>query len=297
MADHIRGPKRSRRCTRRQRLTKTPSRTAGCRLVERLRALSLYPHRPLIHHPTTLRPGSLTPTAATAATQYERPLPGVSDWNAAYSLAASACPIPDRAGYAGQLWGVVGGVADDGCGRLRTRRPRMIARIWRGTVRAKECPAYAEYVRRNRYHQLQGTPGNRGAWLLWRVEDGHAEFITVSFWESRAAIEGFAGADIDKAVYYPERAVPSRARPDRPPLRGLRDSNSSRVRTACRHRCGEVASIPARGVPAVAGMRAFPATPPSSQIAGAQVLDESLEAFPSCPAMVASARGRHQLRR
>jgi hypothetical protein len=43
------------------------------------------------------------------------------------------------------------------------------------------------------------------------VEGGHAEFITVSFRESRAAIEGFAGPDIDKAVFYPEdEAVRSR---------------------------------------------------------------------------------------
>ena len=32
----------------------------------------------------------------------------------------------------------------------------------------------------------------------------HAEFITVSFWESRAAIEAFAGEDIEKAVFYPD---------------------------------------------------------------------------------------------
>ena len=50
----------------------------------------------------------------------------------------------------------------------------------------------------------QRTPGNRGAWLLWRVEGDHAEFITVSFWESRAAIEAFAGQDIEKAVFYPD---------------------------------------------------------------------------------------------
>jgi heme-degrading monooxygenase HmoA len=50
----------------------------------------------------------------------------------------------------------------------------------------------------------QRTPGNRGAWLLWRVEADRAEFITLSFWESPAAIEAFAGQDIDKAVFYPD---------------------------------------------------------------------------------------------
>ena len=47
----------------------------------------------------------------------------------------------------------------------------------------------------------QRTPGNRGA---WRVEGDQAEFITVSFWESRAAIEAFAGQDIEKAIFYPD---------------------------------------------------------------------------------------------
>ena len=50
----------------------------------------------------------------------------------------------------------------------------------------------------------QRTPGNCGAWLLWRVDGDRAEFITMSLWESRAAIEGFAGQDIDKAVFYPD---------------------------------------------------------------------------------------------
>jgi len=80
----------------------------------------------------------------------------------------------------------------------------MIARTWRGTVRAEDAPAYAEYVQQTGIAGYQGTPGNHGAWLLWHIEGGHAEFITVSFWESRAAIESFASPDIDKAVFYPE---------------------------------------------------------------------------------------------
>jgi heme-degrading monooxygenase HmoA len=36
------------------------------------------------------------------------------------------------------------------------------------------------------------------------VEGDRVEFITVSFWESRAAIEAFAGQDIEKAVFYPD---------------------------------------------------------------------------------------------
>lgn len=80
----------------------------------------------------------------------------------------------------------------------------MIARIWRGAVRAEDAAAYAVYVQRTGISGYRQTPGNRGAWALWRTEGDRAEFITVSLWESRQAIRAFAGDDIDKAVFYPE---------------------------------------------------------------------------------------------
>jgi len=80
----------------------------------------------------------------------------------------------------------------------------MIARIWRGAVRADDAAAYASYIQETGVEGYRKTPGNRGAWALWRVEGDRAEFVTVSFWESREAIEGFAGQDIEKAVFYPE---------------------------------------------------------------------------------------------
>ncbi len=80
----------------------------------------------------------------------------------------------------------------------------MIARIWRGAVRAEDVAAYAAYVQETGIAGYQRTPGNRGAWALWRVDGDRAEIVTVSMWESRSAIEGFAGQDIDQAVFYPE---------------------------------------------------------------------------------------------
>jgi heme-degrading monooxygenase HmoA len=80
----------------------------------------------------------------------------------------------------------------------------MIARIWCGVVRAQDAGAYAAYIGQTGLDGYQQTPGNRGAWLLRRIEGDLAEFITLSFWESRRAIEGFAGQDIERAVYYPE---------------------------------------------------------------------------------------------
>jgi hypothetical protein len=80
----------------------------------------------------------------------------------------------------------------------------MIARIWRGAVRTADASAYLDYVQKTGIDGYKGTPGNRGAWALSRVEGDRAEIVTISFWESRAAIEAFAGPDISRAVFYPE---------------------------------------------------------------------------------------------
>ena len=80
----------------------------------------------------------------------------------------------------------------------------MIARIWRGAVRAGDATAYANYIQQTGIEAYKATPGNRGAWLLWRADGEKAEIITLSFWDSREAIQGFAGQDIERAVFYPE---------------------------------------------------------------------------------------------
>jgi heme-degrading monooxygenase HmoA len=50
----------------------------------------------------------------------------------------------------------------------------------------------------------RSTPGNRGAWILRHDEGDRTEFITLTFWDSLEAIRGFAGDDIESAVFYPE---------------------------------------------------------------------------------------------
>lgn len=81
----------------------------------------------------------------------------------------------------------------------------MIARVWRGVVRTGDADHYAGYIRETGFDAYGKTDGNRGAWLLRRdLDDGLTEFVAYSLWESREAIEGFAGQDIETAVYYPE---------------------------------------------------------------------------------------------
>ncbi len=80
----------------------------------------------------------------------------------------------------------------------------MIARIWRGAVRAADADAYAAYIEGTGLAEYRATPGNRGAWLLRRVVGDRCEVVTLSFWDSLDAVRGFAGDDVDRAVFYPE---------------------------------------------------------------------------------------------
>jgi heme-degrading monooxygenase HmoA len=80
----------------------------------------------------------------------------------------------------------------------------MIARVWRGLVRAEDADDYAAYVQQTGIESYLQTPGNQGAWLLRRADGDRVEIVTLSFWDSERSIEAFAGQDIDRAVYYPE---------------------------------------------------------------------------------------------
>lgn len=80
----------------------------------------------------------------------------------------------------------------------------MIARTWRGAVRDGDAEAYAAYIRDTGLAGYASTPGNRGAWLFYRIDGDRAEILTLSLWDSLDAIHGFAGADVETAVFYPE---------------------------------------------------------------------------------------------
>ena len=86
----------------------------------------------------------------------------------------------------------------------------MIVRMWRGQAKAANADAYERFVTTKVFAELPAIAGHRGAYLLKRpIENGNeVEFIAVTLWESLAAIRGFAGDDIDRAVIEPDaRAV------------------------------------------------------------------------------------------
>ncbi len=79
----------------------------------------------------------------------------------------------------------------------------MIARLWRGTTQASTADDYLTYLMETGVKAYQATPGNRGVYVMRRLDDGRAEFLLVSLWESIDAIRQFAGDDIEQAVFYP----------------------------------------------------------------------------------------------
>lgn len=82
----------------------------------------------------------------------------------------------------------------------------MIARIWHGRTRLADSDRYLQFLRDRAIPDYQSIPGNLAVFILRREEADAAHFITLTHWESRAAIEAFAGADIAVAKYYPEDA-------------------------------------------------------------------------------------------
>jgi len=81
----------------------------------------------------------------------------------------------------------------------------MIARSWRGWIRTEDTASYISYVTETGINEYRATPGNRGAWILTRdLGDGRTEMVTLSFWDSKDVVRGFAGDDIDQAKFYPE---------------------------------------------------------------------------------------------
>jgi heme-degrading monooxygenase HmoA len=80
----------------------------------------------------------------------------------------------------------------------------MIARIWHGITSSVKAGDYVDFLKKTALPDYTSTPGNRGAFVLRRIDGERAHFLTLTFWESEQAIKEFAGQDMDKAKYYPE---------------------------------------------------------------------------------------------
>jgi hypothetical protein len=92
---------------------------------------------------------------------------------------------------------------------VSNREPRLrrmtILREWRGELRRELADEYVAYIRDTGLAEYRATPGNLGALIAVRgLDDERSEVITLSWWPSMDAIRGFAGDDVERAVYYPE---------------------------------------------------------------------------------------------
>ena len=80
----------------------------------------------------------------------------------------------------------------------------MLVRMWHGMTRAEDAPEYLRFLEARAVPDSRSVPGNLGVQILHRLDGARAHFLTVTWWESRAAIAAFAGEDIELAKYYPE---------------------------------------------------------------------------------------------
>jgi heme-degrading monooxygenase HmoA len=80
----------------------------------------------------------------------------------------------------------------------------LIARTWHGRTAAIKADEYLAFLIERAIPDYRSIAGNRGVTILRRIEDDAAHFLILTLWESREAIEAFAGADIEQAKYYDE---------------------------------------------------------------------------------------------
>lgn len=80
----------------------------------------------------------------------------------------------------------------------------MIVRTWNGATRSEDAEAYVAVLERTGVRECRALAGNRGVLVLRRVVGDRCEFRFVSFWDSWAAVESFAGSTPERAVFYPE---------------------------------------------------------------------------------------------
>jgi heme-degrading monooxygenase HmoA len=87
----------------------------------------------------------------------------------------------------------------------------MIARIWRGWAPQPTAEDYQRHYESEVSEHLRAVAGFRGAQLLRRDDGGEVMFTSITWFDSLAAVRGFAGDDPERAVVQEAaRAVLSR---------------------------------------------------------------------------------------
>jgi len=78
----------------------------------------------------------------------------------------------------------------------------VVAREWKGRVAPARADEYYRYLL-DGVKKIGSVPGSLGAQVMRRDEAGAVEFTVITYWESRKAIEAYAGRDIEKPHHLP----------------------------------------------------------------------------------------------
>ena len=78
-----------------------------------------------------------------------------------------------------------------------------VARSWSARATPAGADAYLAHFHATVLPALRETGGHRGALVLRRPQGELIRITVLTLWESMAAIEGFAGADVEAAVVEP----------------------------------------------------------------------------------------------
>lgn len=99
-----------------------------------------------------------------------------------------------------------GAAGDDAASPTPLPEAPRLARLWHGRTRADQADAYLAFLRAHAVPDCAAVPGNRGVYVLRRVDGAEAHFQTLTLWASEDAVRAFAGPDVTRARYYPEDA-------------------------------------------------------------------------------------------
>lgn len=80
----------------------------------------------------------------------------------------------------------------------------MIARIWHGRTKIEDYETYTQFLIDAAIPDYKKTAGFKKLSFLRNTENDVAHFTLITFWENLEVIKNFAGADFEKAKYYPE---------------------------------------------------------------------------------------------
>lgn len=80
----------------------------------------------------------------------------------------------------------------------------MISRLWHGWTKRDDADRYEELLRSEILPGIHRVAGFQGAWVLRRDGKDEVEFVTLTMFDSMAAVKEFAGEDYELAVILPE---------------------------------------------------------------------------------------------